>query len=243
MQSRRQRCRCARRAGRRADLHRRGMGAQQPSILQIETCHASRAPVICRNVQRFEVVELVLGLRTCGDFNSRHRRKICSDAQRVCVIGARPRAPRRAGQREHRSPERQLALGRWRALRSARRLSDRTLAVRSLGRVDQRRRSAGRSAPAVCRATQLLVQRALLAEPRGRARSPSSGNVPASSRQLALGASMSRLPAAAKAPGGLHPITNARHACASSRSSAGVSGYESPAGSGDRGASSQLRQR
>jgi hypothetical protein len=77
------------RGAQRADLHRRGMRAQQPAILEVERVVHGARRMIGRNVQRFEIVEVVLDLGAFGDLEAGAPEDLL-DAQPRLVIGCRP---------------------------------------------------------------------------------------------------------------------------------------------------------
>ena len=93
-----------------ADLHRRGVRAQQPPVGEIESVVHRPRRMIGRDVQRLEVVEVVLDFRTRGDLEAGAPEERL-DAQARLRDRMQPAAlPRRAGQGDIDAPGGQLRL-------------------------------------------------------------------------------------------------------------------------------------
>ena len=154
----------------RADLHRRGVRAQQPPVGEIEgVVHRARR-VIGGDVERLEIVEVVFDLGTGRDLETGAGGTAVSMRSRALVTGCRPPrllAAARAASR--------------RCVPPASFLLDLGLLELGAPRLDappadpafaslMRAPAAGRSAAAACpECLQLLGERALLAEPATRA--------------------------------------------------------------------------
>ena len=150
----------------RADLHRRGVRAQQPPVGEVEGVVHRPRRMIGGDVERLEVVEVVLDLRTRGDLEAGAPEQRL-DAQ--ARPGDRVQAARllaAPGQRHVDAPGGELALdvGARCELRAPR--LDAPPAPRCLRLVDARaRRGPLGSATALPERLQLLGERALLAQP------------------------------------------------------------------------------
>ena len=72
-----------------AYLHRRGVRAQQPAIRKIKRIVHGARRMILRDIQRLEIVEVILDLRSRRRPEIRPARKICSMRRRVRVTGCR----------------------------------------------------------------------------------------------------------------------------------------------------------
>ena len=148
----------------RTDLHRRGVRAQQPAVREIERVVHRPRRMVRRDVERFEVVEVVLDLGPGGHVEARATEQRL-DAQPRARHGMQPAAlfapPR---QRDVDAPGSEAPARRARARAASRRASMATCSAcfASLMRWPAAGRSRGRQR---AERLQLLGERALLAEP------------------------------------------------------------------------------